>query len=53
MITASHASDAHFKVLFGKEHIRHSESVRTELERVTPYDERFGVKIGPTRTLEL
>jgi hypothetical protein len=46
-------SDAHFKILFGKEHIRHSESVRTELQRVTPYDERFGVKVGPTRTLEL
>jgi hypothetical protein len=46
-------SDAHFKVLFGKEHVRHSESVRTELQRVTPYDERFGVKVGPTRTLEL
>lgn len=46
-------SDAHFKVLFGKEHIRHSESVRTELRHVTPYDERFGVKVGPARTLEL
>jgi hypothetical protein len=52
-VATKFTSDAHFKVLFGKEHIRHSESVRTELQRVTPYDERFGVKIGPTRTLEL
>jgi hypothetical protein len=27
-------------------------AVRTDLRHVTPYDERFGVKIGPMRTID-
>jgi hypothetical protein len=45
-------ADGHVRILFGKEHIIHSEMVRTELRHVTPYDERFGVKMGATRTIE-
>jgi len=45
-------AEGHVRILFGKEHIIHSEMVRTELKHVTPYDERFGVKMGPTRTIE-
>ena len=41
------------KVLFGKVHAVRDEAVRTEWKHVTPYDERFGVKIGPMRTIEL
>jgi hypothetical protein len=44
--------DTHVTILFGKEHAMHNELVRTELRHVTPYDERFGVKMGPTRTIE-
>lgn len=28
------------------------DSVRTEFKHVKPYDERFGVKLGPTRTIQ-
>jgi hypothetical protein len=45
-------ADGHLALFFGKGHAMHNESVRTELRHVTPYDERFGVKVGPTRTLE-
>lgn len=45
-------ADGRVKVFFGKDHVIHNEMVRTELRHVTPYDERFGVKIGPVRTLE-
>jgi len=45
-------ADAHVRLLFGKDHVMHSEMVRIELRHVTPYDERFGVKMGPTRTIE-
>lgn len=44
--------DTHVRLLFGKEHAMHNEMVRTELKHVTPYDERFGVKLGPIRTIE-
>ena len=43
---------AHVRILFGKEHVMHNEMVRVELRHVTPYDERFGVKMGTTRTIE-
>jgi hypothetical protein len=45
--------DSHVTLLFGKVHAMHHEGVRSELRHVTPYDERFGVKLGPMRTLEL
>jgi hypothetical protein len=41
------------KPLFGKPHQMHEVIERTYLRRVTPYEERFGVKIGQLRTLEL
>jgi hypothetical protein len=44
--------DTHVVILFGKVHAMHNEMVRTELRHVTPYDERFNVKMGPTRTIE-
>lgn len=40
------------KPLFGKAHTIHDVGVRSELRHVTPYDERFGVKIGPLRVIE-
>lgn len=46
-------ADGHLSLLFGKDHLMHSESLRSDFRHVTPYDERFNVKIGPTRTLEL
>ena len=45
-------AEGHVRILFGKEHVMHNEMVRTELRHVTPYDERFGVKMGATRTIE-
>jgi len=45
--------DGHLSLLFGKDHAMHNESERTDLRHVTPYDERFGVKLGPMRTMEL
>lgn len=39
-------------VLFGKAKEARVEMVRAELKHVTPYDERFEVKIGPSRTIE-
>jgi len=45
-------AEGHIKIMFGKEHLMRSEMVRTELRHVTPYDERFGVKMGATRTIE-
>jgi hypothetical protein len=45
-------SDSHVTLLFGKDHAMHNEMIRTKLRHVTPYDERFGVKMGPTRTIE-
>lgn len=40
------------KPLFGRPHQWHEVIERTDLRHVTPYEERFGVKIGPLRTLE-
>jgi len=40
------------KPLFGKAHTMHDVGVRTALRHVTPYDERFGVKIAPLRVIE-
>ena len=40
------------KPLFGKANTRGNNAVRTDLKHVTPYDERFGVKIGPMRTIQ-
>lgn len=37
------------KPLFGAAHTLQSQADRTGFRRVTPYDERFGVKIGPLR----
>ena len=31
---------------------RRYEVARTEFKRVTPYDERFGVKLGPLKTID-
>jgi hypothetical protein len=45
-------AEGHVRILFGKEHAMRSEMVRSVLRHVTPYDERFGVKMGPTRTIE-
>ena len=45
-------AEGHVRILFGKEHVVHSEMVRSELRHVTPFDERFGVKMGVTRTIE-
>lgn len=41
------------KPLFGKPNHWHDVTECTELRHVTPYDERFGVKVGPLRILEL
>lgn len=41
------------KPLFGKPRASRSETVRTDLRRVTPYDERFKVKLAPLKLLEL
>lgn len=41
------------KPLFGGPHHWHDVIERTDLRHVMPYDERFGVKIGKLRTLEL
>lgn len=40
------------KPLFGPAVRSQNVTERTELRHVTPYDERFGVKIGPMRTIE-
>ena len=40
------------KPLFGPAVRSQNVIERTELKHVTPYDERFGVKIGPLRTVE-
>jgi hypothetical protein len=40
-------------LFFGKYRPTSSEEVRTDFKHVTPYDERFGVKLGPMRTMEL
>ena len=40
------------KPLFGKPSTLQDVAVRTDLKHVTPYDERFGVKIGPMRMIE-
>lgn len=40
------------KPLFGKANTRANTATRTDLKYVTPYDERFGVKIGPLRTIQ-
>lgn len=45
-------ADGRVRLLFGKERAMHNEMLRTELRHVTPYDERFGVKMGETRTIE-
>lgn len=47
------SQQATIRILFGKPHTVHDESLRTDVTHVTPYDERFGVKIGPMRTIEL
>lgn len=44
--------DTRVRILLGKERVMHHEMVRTEFRHVTPYDERFGVKMGATRTIE-
>lgn len=41
------------RVLFGRKRTVQDVGVRTDFRRVTPYDERFNVKIGPVRTIEL
>ena len=40
-------------LFFGKAHTVRDLGVNTDLKHVTPYDERFGVKLGPMRTIEL
>lgn len=45
--------DGHVRLFFGRDRAMHSEALRTELKHITPYDERFGVKMGATRTIEL
>lgn len=45
-------AQGHVRILFGKDRAMQSEVVRTEFKHVTPYDERFGVKMGATRTIE-
>jgi len=40
------------KPLFGPAVRSQNVTVRTDLKHVTPYDERFGVRIGPMRTVE-
>jgi hypothetical protein len=47
------SSKATVNILFGRARELHDEGVRAELKHVTPYDERFGVKVGPMRTIEL
>ena len=47
------SQQATIKILFGKPQTVHDESLRTDVKHVTPYDERFGVKIGTMRTIEL
>lgn len=47
------SSKATVSILFGKARELQDEGVRTELKQVTPYNERFGVKVGPMRTIEL
>jgi hypothetical protein len=46
-------SRATIKIFLGTPHLVQSEAVRTDVKHVTPYDERFGVKLGPIRTIEL
>jgi hypothetical protein len=40
------------KPLFGKANAMDDVTVRTGLKHVTPYDERFGVRIGPLRMIQ-
>jgi hypothetical protein len=40
------------KPLFGKANTSHDVAERTDWKHVTPYDERFGIKIGPLRAIE-
>lgn len=44
--------DVQVALLFGKPRAMHNEMVRTELRHVKPYDDRFKVKSGMTRTIE-
>jgi hypothetical protein len=39
------------KPLFGPARVIHSRTERTDFRRVSPYDERFQIKIGPLRVL--
>ncbi len=45
-------ADIRVALLFGKPRVMHNEMVRTELSHVKPYDDRFKVKSGKTRTIE-
>lgn len=40
------------KPLFRKSLPQHMEMIRADFVRITPYEELFGVKIGPLRTIE-
>ena len=51
-VPTTFTSDGGVALFFGKMKMGHVEMVRTELKHVTPYDERFEVKIGPSRTIE-
>ncbi len=46
-------ADVQVALFFGKPRAMHNEMVRTELRHVKPYDDRFKVKSGKTRTIEL
>lgn len=46
------SSQTTIKPLFVKASTRYEVAVRSDLRHVTPYDERFGVKIGPMRTIK-
>ncbi len=50
-VPASIVSQATQKPLFGPASKWHNRTERTDFRRVTPYDERFNVKIGPLRVL--
>lgn len=41
-----------FALFWGRDRDFAVESVRTDLQRVTPYDERFQVRVGEARTIE-
>jgi hypothetical protein len=51
-LPVKHFSRTTNKPLFGPGLTMEDVAVRTELRHVTPYDERFGVKIGPIRTIQ-